>query len=85
MREARKLQLKENFKFSREILTPTAEYSIENMNKNDPIKLDPYRTPTDAEIDLVAFVFDVGREEAISILGKRELKTSSRLASGVEV
>ena len=83
MREARKLQLKENLKFSREILPPTAEYSIENMNKNDPIKLDPDRTPTDAEIDLVAFVFDETREEAISILNSRKLNTSSRLASGV--
>ena len=53
------------------------------MNKNDPIKLDPNRTPTDAEIDLVAFVFDETREEAISILNSRKLNTSSRLASGV--
>ena len=65
-------QSSENFsKFPREILTVSSEYMVESMKKHDTIRLDPNRIPTDAEVDLVAFVFDVSVAEARSILASR--------------
>ena len=41
------------------------------MNGTDTIRLDPNRIPSDAEVELVAFVFDVSESEARSILAAR--------------
>ena len=71
VRDAEKLRDIKISKFSRKILSTFAEYIIESMEKRDTIRLDPNRIPTDAEVNLVAFIFDVDETEARSILASR--------------
>jgi len=80
-----KRTVRKNLRFPRHFFVPRGKYAVEDMEDSiyEKYGIDPNRIPTDAEVELVAYCFDVDQQEAISILRTRDLKTSARFASDV--
>ena len=60
------------------------KYAIEGMAESiyEKYGVERNRIPTDAELELVAYCFGVSRQEALSILSTRKLRTAARLSPG---
>ncbi len=72
------------FHFPRHIFPSRMEYRVADMKDSACKKcgLDPARIPTDAELELVAYCFDVPIEEAKAILESRTLKKREEVERG---
>lgn len=71
----------ENFHFPRHFFVLRGKYVVEDMEDSiyEKYGIDPNRPPTDAEVELVAYCFGVGLDEARVILERRSVRRGRRV------